>query len=82
MSTIKLNNNIFSVTFYPDSTLSPNIRCCTDDNYGMDEERSITYEDAKQLIEGLQNFVQTVDKKKQEVSDRVASLGLEKYYQQ
>jgi hypothetical protein len=76
---MKLNDD-FTVNFYPDSTLKPDIRCITDGFYGVDVEVSIDYEQAKQMIEGLQNFVQAVDKKKQ--NDRVTSLGLEKYYQQ
>ncbi len=73
-------NDVFTVTFYPDSILTPDmpdIECST---YGVEEIVPITYEQAKQLVEGLQNFIQAVDKKKQ--NDRVTSLGLEKYYQQ
>ena len=63
--------------FYWDSShtledfFSELIRCRTKGVYGVDEEVSITYEDAKQIIEALQTFVQAVDEKKrrQEAND-------------
>jgi hypothetical protein len=72
MSAIKLDDT-FTITFYPDSTLKPDIRCFPDGD-GAYEYTNITYEQAKQLVEGLQNFIQTVDKKKQqqEANDQIA----------
>lgn len=77
MNTIQLNRD-FAFNFYPNSTLKPDIRCITEGFYGVDEEVSITYEDAKQIIQALQNFVQTVEehKKKQEANDQISmSMG-------
>ena len=77
MNTIQLNRD-FAFNFYPNSTLKPDIRCITEGFYGVDEEVSITYEDAKQMIQALQNFVQTVEehKKKQEANDQISmSMG-------
>lgn len=68
MNTIQLNNN-FSVNFYPESTLHPDIRCATG-FYGVDFDAHISYEDAKAMITALQDFVDTVEaaKKKQEAN--------------
>ena len=73
MNTIQLNRD-FAFNFYPNSTLKPDIRCITEGFYGVDEEVSITYKDAKQMIQALQNFVQTIEehKKKQEANDQIA----------
>ena len=73
MPTIQLNQE-FSFNFYPDSTLKPDIRCITEGYYGVEQEVSITYEDAKQMIESLQSFVQAVEekKRKQEANDQTA----------
>jgi hypothetical protein len=73
MKTIQLNRD-FSFNFYPDSTLKPDIKCMTEGFYGVDEEVSITYEDAKQMIEGLQAFVKAVEEKKskQDANDQIA----------
>jgi hypothetical protein len=62
-------NNALRITFYPDSTLEPSVQNCFPNEDGADEYTSITYEQAKQLIEGLQSFVQAVDTKKQQFLD-------------
>ena len=77
MKTIQLNRD-FAFNFYPDSTLMPDIRHITEGFYGVDDEVSISYEDAKQMIAALQSFVQAVDAavKKQEANDQIAmSMG-------
>ena len=63
MKTIQLNRD-FAFNFYPDSTLLPDIRHITEGFYGVDEEVRISYEQAKEMIAALQNFVQAVDEKK------------------
>lgn len=77
MKTIQLNQD-FAFNFYPDSTLQPDIRHITEGFYGVDDEVSISYEDAKQMIEALQSFVSAVDekKRKQEANDQITmSMG-------
>lgn len=77
MKTIQLNRD-FAFNFYPGSTLRPDIRYITEGFYGVDDEVSISYEDAKQMIVALQNFVDTVDaaKRKQEANDQISmSMG-------
>ena len=77
MKTIQLNRD-FAFNFYPDSTLMPDIRHITEGFYGVDDEVSISNEDAKQMIAALQSFVQAVDAavKKQEANDQIAmSMG-------
>ena len=73
MTTIQLNRD-FAFNFYPDSTLHPDIRHITEGFYGVDDEVHITYEDAKEMIAALQNFVDTVDaaKRKQDANDQIA----------
>lgn len=73
MKTIQFGRD-FALNFYPDSTMQPEIIHEVEGFHGV----YISYENAKEMIVALQNFVDTVDaaKRKQEANDQISmSMG-------
>ena len=62
MTTIELSRN-FRINFYPDSNSDPDIQYHSEGFYGVDDEVSLTVEEAKQIIAELTKFVEAKEKK-------------------